>query len=151
MSAPLEATKQVVRRHFEALNARDYEDLAAIHHVDGRNHARAAFDLSEWPPAGKPFGPDEVQGTFEWLTGGFPDLRVQLLDLVAENEKVVARLRMTGRHDGEFAGLAPSGRKLDVEHIHMFRVVGGLVAEHWAVREDLKAMLQLGIVALPTH
>lgn len=149
MSGTAETNKEVVRRHFDALNSRDYGDLANIHHSDGRNHAKAAFDLSEWPSEGVPFGPEEVRGTFEWLTAGFPDLRVGVLDLVGEADKVVARIRMTGTHEGEFVGLAPTGARWDFEHVHIFRLADGRIAEHWAVREDLKAMLQLGVLAPP--
>ena len=141
--------KAVVMQHFEALNNRSYEDLDEVHDHGGRNHAHGAFDLSEWPDEGVPFGPDEVRGTFEWLRGGFSDLRVEVEDLIAEGDKVVARIRMTGTHDGEFVGLQPTGRTWNYEHIHIFRLAEGKILEHWAVREDLKAMIQLGVVSAP--
>ncbi len=145
----LELNKQVVRNHFEALNEANYELLDQIHHPQGRNHAQAAFDLSERPQEGVAFGPREVQGTFEWLRQGFSNIRVAILDLLAEGDKVVARVEMTGDHDGEFVGLEPTGRSWQYQHVHIFRIEDGLIAEHWAVREDLKAMLQLGVIAPP--
>jgi predicted ester cyclase len=145
----LELNKQVVRNHFEALNEANYRLLDRIHHPQGRNHAQGAFDLSEWPQEGVPFGPREVQETFEWLRRGFSNLRVAMLDLLAEGDKVVARVEMTGDHDGEFVGLQPTGRSWRYQHVHIFRIEDGLIAEHWAVREDLKALLQLGVIASP--
>jgi ketosteroid isomerase-like protein len=147
----LEANKQVVRTHFQALNDADYKLLDRIHHPHGRNHAQGAFDLSEWPEEGVPFGPREVQGTFEWLRSGFSNLRVDILDLLAEGDKVVARVEMTGNHDGEFVGLEPTDRSWKYHHVHIFRVEDGLIVEHWAVREDLKAMIQLGVIAPPAR
>lgn len=145
----LEANKQLVRSHFQALNDGNYQLLDKVHHAQGRNHAQGAFDLSEWPAEGVPFGPREVQGTFEWLSRGFSNLRVDILDLLAEGDKVMARVEMTGVHDGEFVGLEPTGRAWKYEHVHIFRIEDGRIAEHWAVRDDLKAMIQLGVIAPP--
>jgi hypothetical protein len=55
----LEANKQVVRTHFQALNDTNYKLLDRIHDPQGRNHAMATFDLSAWPEEGVPFGPRE--------------------------------------------------------------------------------------------
>ena len=145
----LEANKQLVRTHFQALNDEQSQLLDKIHHPQGRNHAQAAFDLSRWPQE-VPFGPREVQRTFEWLRRGFSNLRVEIIDLLAEGDKVMARVEMSGDHDREFVGLEPSGRSWRYQHVHIFRIEDGLIAEHWAVREDLKAMIQLGVVAPPT-
>ncbi len=145
----LEANKQLVRFHFQALNHQDYQLLDEVHHPEGRNHAKSAFDLSEWPKEGVPFGPREVQGTFEWLRRGFSNLKVEILDLIAEGNKVMARVEMTGEQDGAFVGLEPTGRSWRYQHVHIFRIEGGLIAEHWAVREDLKAMIQLGVITPP--
>jgi predicted ester cyclase len=145
----LEINKQVVQTHFQALNEGNYQLLDKIHHPQGRNHAQGAFDLSEWPEEGVPFGPRDVQGTFEWLRSGFSDLRIDILELLAEGDKVMARVEMSGNHDGEFVGLEPTGRSWKYQHVHIFRVEDGLIVEHWAVREDLKAMIQLGVITPP--
>jgi predicted ester cyclase len=52
-------------------------------------------------------------------------------------------------HDGEFVGLQPTGRSWKYQHVHIFRIEDGLIAEHWAVREDLKALLQINVIARP--
>jgi ketosteroid isomerase-like protein len=144
-----ERNKAVVRQHFKALASGDFSDLERIHHPAGRNHAPAPFDLSEWPSEGKPFGPEEAQATFEWLRRGFPDLTVTIEDLISEDDRVVARIRLVGTHTGSLGPLPPSGRKTDVEHIHIFRLAGGRIIEHWAVREDLKGLLQTGVISPP--
>ncbi|MDQ6709348.1 MAG: ester cyclase [Candidatus Dormibacteraeota bacterium] len=147
--ADVESNKAVVREHFKALASGDFSDLERIHHPDGRNHAPASFDLSDWPSEGKPFGPEEAKATFEWLRVGFPDLMVTIEDLISEDDRVVARIRLVGTQTGSVGPLPPSGRKTDVEHIHIFRLDGGRIIEHWAVREDLKGMLQTGVISPP--
>lgn len=111
MSGDLDRNKDAVRSHFAALATCDYAALASIHDPDGRNHAPGPFDLSPWPPEGKPFGPAQVRGTFEWLRGGAPELSVEIEALVAEGDKVIAWLRMTSTQTGSGGPwLAPEDR-----------------------------------------
>ena len=143
------SSKAVVRAHFEVLNTGDYSQLDALHDADGRNHAPAAFDLSPWPAEGRPFGPADVRATFEWLRGALPDLHVSILDLIAEGDLVVARVRMSGTQTGDFGSVPATGKTVDFKHVHIFRLDNARIVEHWAVRDDLRAMLQLGVVAQP--
>ena len=53
---------------------------------------------------------------------------------------------MTGTHQGELEGKAPTGERVAVQQSHWFRVVDGKVAEHWAVRDDLGMLQQLGVM-----
>ena len=144
-----EANKEVVRIHFAALNTGDPEAFAATHDPAGRNHAPAPFDLSEWPAEGKPFGPAEARQTFGYLRGSMPDLHVDIEDLIAEGDEVVAWIRMTGTQSGSGGPVPAPGRAVDFHHAQRFRIRDGLIVEHWAVRDDLRAMLQGGVVAMP--
>ena len=76
----------------------------------------------------------------------FPDLRVTVEDLIAEGEKVAARLRVRGTHLGDLNGIAPTGRRVDFTGIVMSRVEGGRIAEDWANFDDLGMMRQLGVI-----
>jgi predicted ester cyclase len=53
---------------------------------------------------------------------------------------------MTGTHEGELFGLAPTHRKVRVMQIQIERVKDGRIAEHWRVTDDLTLMRQLGVV-----
>ena len=53
---------------------------------------------------------------------------------------------MSAVHNGEFMGRPATGKAFATEHIHLFRMEDGRVAEHWAVRDDLGMMRQLGLV-----
>ena len=149
MSGDLDRNKDVIRAHFAALSSGDYAALESIHHPEGRNHAPGPFDVSAWPPEGKLFGPAEVRATFDWLRASAPDLKVEIEDLVAEGDEVIAWLRMTGTQTGSGGPMPPTGRQVDFHHAHRFRLRDGRIVEHWAVRDDLRAMLQTGVVSPP--
>ncbi len=89
---------------------------------------------------------ESLKGTVRWLVGAFPDLRFEIDDLVAEGDKVLAYVTMRGTHEGEFQGIAPTGRSFETTAMHLFRVRDGKAVEHWAVRDDLRLLLQLGVV-----
>ena len=68
-------------------------------------------------------------------------------DVVDGGDKVVARVRFTGTHGGEFMGMPPTGRSVDVGLIDIMRFGDdGLVHEHWGVFDAMAMMQQLGAV-----
>ena len=75
----------------------------------------------------------------------FPDLRVTVEDLIAEGDRVAARLRFRGTHLGELNGIAPTGRRVDCTGIVISRIEEGKIAEDWANFDDLGMMRQLGV------
>ena len=91
-----------------------------------------------------------MRGTVQWLIAQFPDLRYDIEAIVADGDLVVARVRARGTNLGRLNGfLPPSGKRFDYAQSHWFRVADGQLAEHWANRDDLSAMLQLGVVTPP--
>jgi len=67
----------------------------------------------------------------EVLRKGFPDLQVEILDQVAENDLVATRKRITGRHTGEIFGILPSNKEVVIHVIDIIRLKDGRYAEHW--------------------
>ena len=94
--------------------------------------------------------PPTKAGTLEFfrvLLAAFPDLRMNVEDLIASDDKAVARVMVTGTHKGEFMGIPPSGAGVEVELIDIMRFDdAGLVCEHWGVTDLLSLMQQLGAV-----
>ena len=80
---------------------------------------------------------------------GFPDLAVSDVDLIAEGDKVVMRHVTTGTHQGDFMGIAATGRRISVNEIHIVRLADGKIVEHWGVEDNLGMMQQLGVVEGP--
>jgi len=79
-----------------------------------------------------------------WV-GGFPDYTFELLDLVAEGDRVVARMPWTGTHTGPVLDLPPSGRRVSVDEIVIFRVAGGRIVEAWEVWDEHAMRRQLTV------
>jgi predicted ester cyclase len=142
--------KHVVEQWFEVFNTGDLDRFEAIHAPDCRNHAPGPFDLSPWPAAGKPFGPADIADTVRWLRTNQPDLHVVIDELLADGDQVVAWVRATGTPTGP-GPIPPTGRRVDFAQAHRFRVHDGRVVEHWAVRDDLRSMLQAGVLDPPAR
>ena len=90
-----------------------------------------------------------VKQLFHLYRAAFPDLRMEVQDLLVSGDKAVARVRATGTHQGEFLGMPATGKSVDVQLIDITRFGDdGLAHEHWGVFDALKLMQQLG--AMPT-
>jgi steroid delta-isomerase-like uncharacterized protein len=74
----------------------------------------------------------------------FPDLHFAVEDLVAEGDKVVTRWTLTGTHQGEFLGIAPTGRRISVAGMSLDRIAGGQIAEGFDTWDELGLHRQLG-------
>ena len=104
---------------------------------DFRNHAG---------PPGAPSGRDSIRRIVGYIRAALDDVEYEVRDTVAEDDRVVLRVTMRGTHTGEFFGVAPTGKRFEADQIHIFRMADGKVAEHWATRDDLGMMRQLGAV-----
>jgi len=99
---------------------------------------------------GGPGLPPTKEGTLEFfriLLAAFPDMHMNVEDLIANGDKTVARVTVTGTHKGEFMEVPPAGTRVEVQLIDIMRFDGaGLVCEHWGVADMLSLMQQLGVV-----
>ena len=78
----------------------------------------------------------------------FPDVQMEIIDLVAANEKVVGRFTCSGTHLGEWLGYAPTGRRFEaVDEVYFFRIAGGRIAEVWGIEDNLSRLEQLGLTS----
>jgi steroid delta-isomerase-like uncharacterized protein len=90
---------------------------------------------------------DGVVSFFRMQIAAFPDLRMEVHDIVADGAKVVARVRFTGTQDGELMGMPASGKSVDAQLIDIFGFGDdGRVREHWGVMDQMTMMQQLGVV-----
>jgi predicted ester cyclase len=136
-----EANKQLSRRALEEIYARGNVELAdELVHPGFVDHDPSHPDL--------PSGPDSVKETVRSLQSIFGDLRFQVEDELAEGDKVVQRVTMSGRHTGPLLGREPSGREFAVRHVYIWRIAEGKIVEHWGSRDDLGLLQQLGLLSL---
>lgn len=143
-----EANKELVRRHFEEVfNRKNLAVCDEIMAEDFVEHAAPPFAPSA---PGRVNGPQAMRGTVEWLLAQFPDLYMTIEAMVAEGDTVAVRVLSQGTNLGALNGLMPpTGKRFSARQSHWFRVADGRLAEHWATREDLPTMLQLGIIQPP--
>jgi hypothetical protein len=94
-----------------------------------------------------PFGPEEMKGTVRMVTAAFPDNHHEVDEIMVDGDRVVLRCTLTGTQKGPFMGIPPTGRKIEVTEIHIYRLVDDKAVEHRVGRDDLGAMRQLGIIA----
>lgn len=94
--------------------------------------------------------PRTKEGTlefFHYLLSAFPDMQMDVEDLIASDDKAVARVKATATHRGEFMGVPPTGAHVELQLIDIMRFDDeGLVCEHWGVADMLSLMQQLGVV-----
>ena len=127
-----------MRRFYEHINAGDVEGFAALISDDVVEHD----EMPGFPPT-----KEGVKQFFAAYMAAFPDLRMDAEDVLTSGDKVVARVRVTGTHQGEFMGMPPTGKNIDVQGIDIVRFGDdGLGCEHWGVFDAMKMMQQLGAV-----
>ena len=84
-----------------------------------------------------------------WVTpfqSAFPDFEMEIVDLIAEGEQVVARFKCSGTHLGEWLGVPATGRRFEsVDEIYIFRVQDGRLVSALGVEDNLSRLRQLGI------
>ena len=143
-----EASKELVRRHFEEIfNRKNFAVCDEMMAEEYFEHALAPF--SERAP-GKVNGPRAMRKTAEWLLAQFPDLHMTIEAMIAEGDIVAVRILSEGTNLGPLNGVVPpTGKRFSARQSHWYRVAEGKLVEHWATREDLPAMLQLGVIQPP--
>jgi steroid delta-isomerase-like uncharacterized protein len=134
---PAEENRAVVMRYIEEVWNR--HDLDAIDGLVSSEYVNHAASTEEYRHGG-------ARHIWEWILSVFPDHRFDVEDVAADGETVAVRGTMEGTHEGELMGIAPTGKRVNAQQSHWFRVVDGKLAEHWAVRDDLVMLQQLGVM-----
>jgi pimeloyl-ACP methyl ester carboxylesterase/predicted ester cyclase len=127
-----------VQRLFDAITSGDLDMIDTLVSDDFVDHGA--------PPGTVPPGPEGYKTTMRLLREAM-QLTWTLIDIVAQEERVMGWVRCEGRHVGNFFGIPPTGRAFSFEAMHAFRVEDEIVREHWAVRDDLGLFRQIGLIA----
>ena len=130
-----EENKAIVRRVYEIVSTGDFERAAEIVDQNAPDNELLPHD----PPAKLI---DTFKETFSEAREGFPDLSITIEDVMAEGDRVAARVTMRGTHRGEFQGITPSGKRIEVRAIDMFRISNGKIVEHWGHADDPRDFLR---------
>lgn len=82
------------------------------------------------------------------VRSAFPDIHPTVEDAIAEGDKVAVRVVARGTHQNAFMGIAPSGKAVEWREMHIYRVAGGKIVEHWDEIDQFGLLQQIG--ALPS-
>jgi steroid delta-isomerase-like uncharacterized protein len=139
MLVPAEENKAIFRRYVEELGNEGNFDLADEIFDQYRAHQSDGTTLER--------GPEDVKRFMGEFRSAFPDFHSTIEDMVAEGDKVVTRWMARGTHQGEFRGIAPTGKEIEITGIGIFRFsTEGKVVESWDAMDQLGMMQQLGVV-----
>lgn len=136
--------KHIVTRFVEELwNGRRLEIADAIFDGDCHTHQLQ----SGAPAVAAPRGPAAVKAhVTSWLSG-FPDLEFRVEQMFAEGDRVLSQLAMDGTQTGEWMGIPPTGKHVNIRMITIHRIRTGKIIEDWVLVESLGLLQQFG--ALP--
>lgn len=127
-----------MRSTYERISAGDLDGFAALVADD-------FVERDEIP--GLPPTKDGMLDYFRMLLAAFPDMHLEVEDLIASEDKTVARVTATATHQGEFMGIPATDKRAEMQLIDIMRFDNdGLVCEHWGVADMLSLMQQLGVV-----
>lgn len=128
-----EQSKALVRRWADGINRGKPETSAAVVTPDYRMNGQFR-------------GLAGAQQVSAALLSAFPDWQARIEDLVAEGDQVAVRWTYTGTHQGDFRGIPPTGRRITIGSIDLYRIAEGKIAEGWASFDSLTLMQQLGVL-----
>ena len=120
-----------------AWNARNAAALAALHATDG---------VVASPTGGVLEGRPEIERIYRLWLSAFPDLVMEAEEVVIEGSRVAQIVRVTGRHDGDFFGIAPTGRHVEAQMASVMTVADGLITEERRIFDFTGVLLQVGVL-----
>ncbi len=130
--ATLEQNKEIFRRY-----------LALHTDPDKLGEVVSAEVVSHEPPVHEE-GIEAIKATITEMRKAFSDIHTELRDLIAENDRVVARLATTATNTGPFKRFAASGKTIEIERVEIVRIADGKIVERWLVRDKMEVLRQLG-------
>ena len=138
----MEDTKvAIIRRYFaELFNEGRVQLIPELLHPQYVNHSPGSPDL--------PRGRDGVALVVQALRRGLPDLHYDIDEMVVGEDAVAVRATLTGTHDGDLFGMAPTGKRLEVKQMTFERFLDGRIVAHHRLTDELSMLRQLGV--LPT-
>jgi steroid delta-isomerase-like uncharacterized protein len=133
-----EQNKQLVRQFFEALDRQDTERMDQL--VSSANYS---LHFCGMPPLDWNANKKEFLAPFN---KAFPDLTHDIVDLVAEGDKVAVSVNVTGTYKGEFQGIPATGKQVSFTAMDILTIVDGKITEEWATADIMGLMQQIGAI-----
>ena len=134
----IEENKKIVHRYQEIYNTNDLDALSEV---------LAEDLLTPKIMPGIPTGIQGAKAAHRIMLAGFPDYQTIIDDLIAEDDKVVARITMSGTNTGSFMGIPPTGKHVSFTGIYIARIANGKIVEHWGEEDGVSLLQQLGMLS----
>jgi predicted ester cyclase len=98
-----------------------------------------------------PVGLEGAKAAHQMAMSSFPDRKVEILDIVADDDRVVVRSRVTGTNNNgvPWIGAEANNAPIDIESWSIYRLEGGKVVEHWGINDAFALALQTGVLKMP--
>ncbi len=90
-----------------------------------------------------------VRQNLEGLIRAFPDLRIEIEQILASGDSVVTRMRATGTHQGSYAGIAPTGKSISMQACSVVEIRKGKAVRGRLYADNATLFQQLGVLSLP--
>jgi predicted ester cyclase len=134
----IEENKKIVQRYQEIYNSNDLDRLGEVVSEDL---------LTPKIMPGIPTGIEGAKAAHRIMLTGFPDYQTIIEDLVAEGDKVAARITMSGTNTGSFMGIPATGNGVLFTGMYIARIADGKIVEHWGEEDGVSLLQQLGILS----
>jgi predicted ester cyclase len=132
----------LVKRRQAAWTARDPAALAATHAVNGTVAS---------PFGGVLEGRPDIERVYRLWFSAFPDMLMEQDELLIDGDRAVLISRMSGTQSGDFFGLAPTGRRVEVQVAFLLTIADGFVMEERRIYDFTGVLVQVGVLkAKPT-
>ena len=130
----IETNKNIIQKYYASFNKggdMPFEDYFSCDFIDHNGYP------------GQIKGPEGVREGYKVWSRAFPDNHAELVEIIAENDKVAVRTIATGTHKGVFMGISPTGKVIRVEGVSIYRLEKGLIIERWGLTEGHKLLKYL--------
>ena len=138
-----EANKATARRWIEEVFSNG--ELALADEMVAPNH----INIGPGSPPGLPDGPEGSKMLVTMYRTAFPDVHFTIDEQIAEGDTVMTRWTASGTMTGELAGMPPTGKSATVTGIVVDKFANGMIAETWAIFDQLSMLQQLGVIPPP--
>jgi steroid delta-isomerase-like uncharacterized protein len=135
-----EANAAALSKFAEAVNTGNYALFSDVVAPDCVDHD---------PAPGQAPGPDGYRALFTEMRQAFPDMKVEVAELVADEEAIAFAYTFTGTQNGPLMGIAPTGKKVTIRGLQISKFRGGKMVERWGSSDQLGMLQQIGATTIP--
>ncbi len=131
----------------KTLGRRFFEDILSKGDWKLAEEILAADIIMHHPASPVPInGREAVVGMLAAFRAGFPDLHLEVEDVIGEGDKAAVRWRAIGTNTGDLFGMPPTGKGMNVAGISVVQVASGQIVEDWVSEDTMGMMKQLGVI-----